>query len=80
MHPCKKWAKILEYRAVWSDKKPELNKLELFGLKIVVFAKEYPEQINHFYPLFNKKNDIIGTQWHSDDFRMRMRRFKESEY
>jgi hypothetical protein len=74
------WAKILEYRCTWNENEPETSKLELIGLKMMVFTEKYPENRNFFYPIFNKSNDITGTQWHSDDFRVKLPRFKESEY
>jgi hypothetical protein len=38
------WARILEYRFIWNDKNPEDNKLELIGLKMVIFVEKYPEK------------------------------------
>ena len=75
----------MEYRCTWNTENHEDNRLELIGMKIVVFVVEYKERENHFYSLFNDKNDILGTQWHykykdEDSMRVELKRFKETEF
>ena len=54
--------------------------MELIGLKTIVFVNQYPEDKNLFFSLFNDQNDIVGTQWHFEGFRVELVTFKQTEF
>ena len=60
------FATIYEYKFTWRENvtKPK-GKIELIGLKEVLFNKNYKSKYNHnwFYSLYDKEGNIIGTQW-----------------
>ena len=70
----------MEYRCQWNSENDADNKLELIGVKTVIFQGKYELEENNFSPLYNDKNDIIGTQWNTDGFRVQFVTMKQTEY
>lgn len=59
----KKHCQILEFRLSYDAKNPIKSTLVLIGMKVVLFAKDYPAETNLFYPIFDEEDNITGTQW-----------------
>lgn len=54
---------IQEFEVSWTPKKPKSVDVYLIGEKLVLLKPGGPEVSSMFYPMFNKQDQIVGTQF-----------------